>query len=144
MESQQKSFNSKMTSKLADAIYTDLGKVKRLKRSLKMYYLFEDQEMLSIVSVIVSHKLLAILKPSVSNPYDSETSDLEDSCSNDLEDAESEGVHYATGRKVRQAQVTLEWSLVVLFDIGTSKYSCIIIGICKGSEIEVELCILEF
>nr|XP_046210570.1 uncharacterized protein LOC124038568 isoform X2 [Oncorhynchus gorbuscha] len=126
MESQQKSFNSKMTSKLADAIYTDLGKVKRLKRSLKIDDLFEDQEMLSIVSVIVSHKLLAILKPSVSNSYDRETSDLEDSCSNDLEDAESEGVHYATGRKVRQAQVTLEWSLVVLFDIGTSKYSCII------------------
>ncbi|XP_064817472.1 mucin-17-like [Oncorhynchus masou masou] len=99
MESQQKSFNSKMTSKLADAIYTDLGKVKRLKRSLKIDELFEDQEMLSIVSVIVSHKLLAILKPSVSNPYDRETSDLEDSCSNDLEDAESEGVHYATGRK---------------------------------------------
>ncbi|XP_031657814.1 mucin-17 [Oncorhynchus kisutch] len=99
MESQQKSFNSKMTSKLADAIYTDLGKVKRLKRSLKIDDLFEDQEMLSVVSVIVSHKLLAILKPSVSNPYDRETSDLEDSCSNDLEDAESEGVHYATGRK---------------------------------------------
>lgn len=137
MESQQKSFNSKMTSKLADAIYTDLGKVKRLKRSLKIADLFEDQEMLSIVSVIVSHKLLAILKPSVSNPYDRETSDLEDSCSDDVEDLESEGVHYATNRKVRQAQITLEWSLVVLFDIGTSKYSCIIIGICKGSEIEV-------
>lgn len=140
MESQQKSFNSKMTSKLADAIYTDLGKVKRLKRSLKIDDLFEDQEMLSIVSVIISHKLLAILKPSVPNPYDRETSDLEDSCSDDVEDAESEGVHYATGRKVRQAQITLEWSLVVLFDIGTSKYNCI----SKGSEIEVELCILEF
>ncbi|XP_029613927.1 mucin-17 isoform X2 [Salmo trutta] len=99
MESQQKSFNSKMTSKLADAIYTDLGKVKRLKRSLKIDDLFEDQEMLSIVSVIISHKLLAILKPSVPNPYDRETSDLEDSCSDDVEDAEFEGVHYATGRK---------------------------------------------
>nr|XP_046210583.1 uncharacterized protein LOC124038578 [Oncorhynchus gorbuscha] len=105
MESQQKSFNSKMTSKLADAIYTDLGKVKRLKRSLKINDLFEDQEMLSIVSVIVSHKLLAILKPSVSNPYDRETSDLEDSGSNDLEDLESEGVHYATGRKSNMSMV---------------------------------------
>ncbi|KAM9570901.1 uncharacterized protein ACWYII_045401 [Salvelinus alpinus] len=101
MGSQQKSFNSKMTSKLADAIYTDLGKVKRLKRSLKIDDLFEDQEMLSIVSVIVSHKLLAILKPSVP----SETSDLEDSCSDDVEDAESEGVHYATGRKSKMSIV---------------------------------------
>ncbi|KAM9568132.1 uncharacterized protein ACWYII_042787 [Salvelinus alpinus] len=98
MGSQQKSFNSKMTSKLADAIYTDLGKVKRLKRSLKIDDLFEDQE---IVSVIVSHKLLAILKPSVP----SETSDLEDSCSDDVEDAESEGVHYATGRKSKMSIV---------------------------------------
>ncbi|XP_052321509.1 uncharacterized protein LOC118396117 isoform X13 [Oncorhynchus keta] len=115
MESQQKSFNSKMTSKLADAIYTDLGKVKRLKRSLKIDDLFEDQEMLSIVSVIVSHKLLAILKPSVSNSYDRETSDLEDSCSNDVEDAESEGVHYATGRKTLQSSqrlyIVLLWIL---------------------------------
>ncbi|XP_029524842.2 uncharacterized protein LOC115134785 [Oncorhynchus nerka] len=111
MESQQKSFNSKMTSKLADAIYTDLGKVKRLKRSLKMDDLFEDQEMLSIVSVIVSHKLLAILKPSVSNPYDRETSDLEDSCSNDLEDAESEGVHYATGRKSNMSIVVTDTTI---------------------------------
>ncbi|XP_071182570.1 serine-rich adhesin for platelets-like isoform X4 [Salvelinus alpinus] len=101
MGSQQKSFNSKMTSKLADAIYTDLGKVKRLKRSLKIDDLFEDQEMLSIVSVIVSHKLLAILKPSVP----SETSDLEDSCSDDVEDVESEGVHYATGRKSKMSIV---------------------------------------
>ncbi|XP_055770408.1 uncharacterized protein LOC129846484 isoform X2 [Salvelinus fontinalis] len=101
MGSQQKSFNSKMTSKLADAIYTDLGKVKRLKRSLKIDDLFEDQEMLSIVSVIVSHKLLAILKPSVP----SETSDLEDSCIDDVEDAESEGVHYATGRKSKRSIV---------------------------------------
>ncbi|XP_055770405.1 mucin-17-like isoform X2 [Salvelinus fontinalis] len=101
MGSQQKSFNSKMTSKLADAIYTDLGKVKRLKRSLKIDDLFEDQEMLSIVSVIVSHKLLAILKPSVP----SETSDLEDSCSDDVEDVESEGVHYATGRKSKRSIV---------------------------------------
>ncbi|KAM9567987.1 uncharacterized protein ACWYII_035351 [Salvelinus alpinus] len=101
MGSQQKSFNSKMTSKLADAIYTDLGKVKRLKRSLKIDDLFEDQEMLSIVSVIVSHKLLAILKPSVP----SETSDLEDSYSDDVEDAESEGVHYATGRKSKMSIV---------------------------------------
>lgn len=78
---------------------------------------------------------------SVPTPYDSEASDLEDSCSrscsrDDVEE-ESEGVNYATGRKVKQAQITLEWSLVVLFDIGTIKYSCIIIGICKGSEIEV-------
>ncbi|KAM9568514.1 uncharacterized protein ACWYII_013614 isoform 2-T2 [Salvelinus alpinus] len=101
MGSQQKSFNSKMTSKLADAIYTDLGKVKRLKRSLKIDDLFEDQEMLSIVSVTVSHKLLGILKPSVP----SETSDLEDSCSDDVEDAESEGVHYATGRKSKMSIV---------------------------------------
>ncbi|XP_041693049.2 serine-rich adhesin for platelets isoform X1 [Coregonus clupeaformis] len=104
MESQQTSLDSKMTSKLADAIYTDLGKVKRLKRYLKIEDFFEDQEMLSIVSVIVSHKLLAILKPSVPNPYDGEASDLEDSCSDscswdDVEEAESEGVHYATGRK---------------------------------------------
>ncbi|XP_052321499.1 uncharacterized protein LOC118396117 isoform X10 [Oncorhynchus keta] len=111
MESQQKSFNSKMTSKLADAIYTDLGKVKRLKRSLKIDDLFEDQEMLSIVSVIVSHKLLAILKPSVSNSYDRETSDLEDSCSNDVEDAESEGVHYATGRKSNMSIVLTDTSI---------------------------------
>ncbi|XP_055770670.1 uncharacterized protein LOC129846891 [Salvelinus fontinalis] len=105
MGSQQKSFNSKMTSKLADAIYTDLGKVKPLKRSLKIDDLFEDQEMLSIVSDIVSHKLLAILKPSVPNPYDHETSDLEDSCRDDVEDAESEGVHYATGRKSKMSIV---------------------------------------
>ncbi|XP_055770897.1 mucin-17-like isoform X2 [Salvelinus fontinalis] len=105
MGSQQKSFNSKMTSKLADAIYTDLGKVKRLKRSLKIDDLFEDQEMLSFVSDIVSHKLLAILKPSVPNPYDHKTSDLEDSCSDDVEDAESEGVHYATGRKSKMSIV---------------------------------------
>ncbi|XP_071223890.1 uncharacterized protein [Salvelinus alpinus] len=105
MESQQKSFNSEMTSKLADAIYTDLGKVKRLKRSLKIDDLFEDQEMLSIVSDIVSHKLLAILKPSLPNPYDHETSDLEESCSDDVEDAESEGVHYATGRKSKMSIV---------------------------------------
>ncbi|XP_036808382.1 uncharacterized protein LOC110510683 [Oncorhynchus mykiss] len=111
MESQQKSFNSKMTSKLADAIYTDLGKVKRLKRSLKIDDLFEDQEMLSIVSVIVSHKLLAILKPSVSNPYDRETSDLEDSCSNDLENAVSEGVHYTTGRKSKMSIVLTDTTI---------------------------------
>ncbi|KAM9418295.1 uncharacterized protein ACWYII_021973 [Salvelinus alpinus] len=108
MESQQKSFNSEMTSKLADAIYTDLGKVKRLKRSLKIDDLFEDQEMLSIVSDIVSHKLLAILKPSVPNPYDRETSDLEDSCSDDVEDAESEGVYYATGRKSNMSVVVTD------------------------------------